>query len=45
MQSVSWRAVLSALVVFLLLTAIHTWPLATGVDTLSRDNNDERLNT
>ena len=45
MQSVSRRALLSAVVVFLLLTAIHTWPLATGLDELSRDNNDERLNT
>ena len=45
MQSVSRRALLSAAMVFLLLTAIHTWPLATGLDELSRDNNDERLNT
>ena len=45
MQTVSRRALLLALVVFLLLTAIHTWPLATGLDELSRENNDERLNT
>ena len=29
----------------MLLTVVHPWPLATGLHELSRDNNDERLNS
>lgn len=33
-----------ALFVFLLLAALHTWPLVTALHEISRDNDDERLN-
>ena len=38
------RKTLWAASVFLLLAVVHTWPLATGLDHLSRRNNDEWLN-
>ena len=44
MHQVPRRAVISAAGVFLLLAVVHTWPLATGMNHLSRWNDDEWLN-
>ncbi|HEX7120953.1 MAG TPA: hypothetical protein VF178_01195 [Gemmatimonadaceae bacterium] len=39
----TWRAAGVALVVFVLLTVLHTWPLATAPATLSRNDNGDTL--
>ena len=40
----SLRRKAQAFSIFLLLTALHTWPLVTALHEYSRDNDDQRLN-